>query len=177
MKLMPLNSHIAFRNLLLAFSLLSLAACGFQLRGMTEMGFKKLYLQKNSSSAQLAKDLRRSLVSSGVEVVSTPEEAEMLLELMGETTEKDILSLSGGGKVREYELIYRVTIRLREASSELWGMPQVIEQRRDYSYDDTQLLAKEGEEARLYSDMRSDTSREILRRLSAINTSKPKAAN
>jgi LPS-assembly lipoprotein len=74
-------------------------------------------------------------------------------------------------------LIYRVTIRLREASSELWGMPQVIEQRRDYSYDDTQLLAKEGEEARLYNDMRSDASREILRRLSAINTSKPKAAN
>jgi LPS-assembly lipoprotein len=85
--------------------------------------------------------------------------------------------LSGGGKVREYELIYYVTIRLRNASSELWGQPQVIEQRRDYSYDDTQLLAKEGEEARLYSDMRSDASREILRRLTAINTGKPKPAN
>lgn len=176
MKLMPLNSHLAFRNLLLAFSLLALAACGFQLRGTTEMGFKKLYLQKSSSST-LFKDLRRALVSSGVEVVATPDEAEMLLELMGETTEKNILSLSGGGKVREFELIYRVTIRLREASSELWGEPQVIEQRRDYSFDDTQLLAKEGEEARLNSDMRSDASREILRRLSAINTGRPKAAN
>lgn len=176
MKLMPLNSHIAFRNLLLACSLLALAACGFQLRGVMELSFKKLYLQQSGSSA-LAKDFRRSLVSSGVEVVTTPEEAELHLDLMGEKTEKNILSLSGGGRVREYELIYRVTIRLREASSELWGMPQVIEQRRDYSYDDTQLLAKEGEETRLYSDMRSDASREILRRLSAINTGKPKAAN
>jgi LPS-assembly lipoprotein len=176
MKLTSLHSHIAYRNLLLGFCLLALAACGFQLRGMTEMGFTKLYLQKSNSSA-LAKELRRSLTSSGVEVVATPEEAEMLLELSGETTEKNILSLSGGGKVREYELIYRVTIRLREASSELWGTPQLIEQRRDYSYDDTQLLAKEGEEARLYSDMRSDSAREILRRLNAINTGKPKAAN
>jgi len=176
MKLTSLNSHITYRNLLLALCLLTLAACGFQLRGMTEMGFKKLYLQKGNASL-LAKELRRSLTSSGVEVVTTPEEAEMLLELSGESIEKNILSLSGGGKVREYELIYRVTIRLREASSELWGAPQLIEQRRDYSYDDTQLLAKEGEEARLYSDMRSDSAREILRRLSAINTSKPKAAN
>ncbi|WP_240483794.1 LPS assembly lipoprotein LptE [Methylobacillus sp. MM3] len=176
MKLTSPNSHMISRNLLLAFCLLALAACGFQLRGATELGFKKLYLQKSNASA-LAKELRRSLTSSGVEVVATPEEAEMLLELSGESTEKNILSLSGGGKVREYELIYRVTIRLREASSELWGIPQLIEQRRDYSYDDTQLLAKEGEEARLYSDMRSDSAREILRRLNAINTSKPKAAN
>jgi LPS-assembly lipoprotein len=177
MRLEPLKSLTSLRHLLLAFSLLALAACGFQLRGMAEMGFQKIYLQKNSSSTALAKELRRSLISSGVEVVAAPEQAEMLLELMGETTEKNILSLSGGGKVREYELIYRVMMRLRPASSELWGEPQLIEQRRDYSYDDTQLLAKEGEEARLYSDMRSDTAREILRRLNAINTGTPKAAN
>ena len=112
MKLTSLHSHIAYRNLLLAFCLLALAACGFQLRGVTELSFKKLYLLQNSSTA-LAKDLRRSLSSSGVEVVATPEEAEMLLELISEKTEKNILSLSGGGKVREYELIYHVTIRLR----------------------------------------------------------------
>ena len=163
------------RHFLLAFSLLALTACGFQLRGATELGFKKLYLQGGSPT--LAKELRRSLRSSGVELVTTPEDAEMLLEVMGEKTEKKILSLSGGGKVREYELLYYLTIRLRNTSSELWGTPQIIEQRRDYSYDDTQLLAKEGEEARLYNDMRSDSVREILRRLNAINTAQPKATN
>lgn len=164
------------RHFLVALSLLALAACGFQLRGVTEMSFKKLYIQQ-SGSTSLIKELRRSLQSSGVEIVATPQEADMLLEIMGEKTEKKILSLSGGGKVREYELFYYTTIRLRDASSELWGAPQVIEQRRDYSYDDTQTLAKEGEEARLYSDMRSDATREILRRLNAVNTGRPKAAN
>jgi LPS-assembly lipoprotein len=177
MKLAHLCSAATLRNILLACSLFALAACGFQLRGMTDFGFKKVYLQQSQSSSVLAKELRRSLRSSGVEIVQTPEEAEMLLEIMEERTEKNILSLSGGGKVREYELFYRVTYRWREASSELWGPAQSIEQRRDYSYDDTQTLAKEGEEARLYNDMRSDAAREIMRRLNAVGASKPKAAN
>lgn len=174
MNLAQIRSAVALRNILLACSLFALAACGFQLRGMMDFGFKKVYMQQSSSV--LTKELRRALRSSGVEIVQTPEEAEMLLEIMEERTEKNILSLSGGGKVREYELFYRVTYRWREASSELWGPAQSIEQRRDYSYDDTQTLAKEGEEARLYNDMRSDAAREIMRRLNAVGASKPKAA-
>ena len=174
MNLAQIRSAVALRHILLACSLFALAACGFQLRGMMDFGFKKVYMQQSSSV--LTKELRRSLRSSGVEIVQTPEEAEMLLEIMEERTEKNILSLSGGGKVREYELFYRVTYRWREASSELWGPAQSIEQRRDYSYDDTQTLAKEGEEARLYNDMRSDAAREIMRRLNAVGASKPKAA-
>ena len=77
----------------------------------------------------------------------------------------------------EYELLYRVTFRTRTAASDPWGAPQTVEQRRDYSYDNTLLLAKEGEEARLNSDMRADATREIMRRLSAQKPGKPSAAN
>jgi LPS-assembly lipoprotein len=174
MKLVHLRSFVAFRNALLAFSLLALTGCGFQLRGMTDLDFKTVYMKQSNSA--LIKELRRALRSSGVQIVQTPEEAEMQLEIMEERTEKNILSLSGGGKVREYELFYRVTYRWRPAGSELWGPAQSIEQRRDYSYDDTQTLAKEGEEARLYNDMRSDAAREIMRRLNAVGASTPKAA-
>jgi LPS-assembly lipoprotein len=108
-------------------------------------------------------------------VVAKPDEAEMLLELMEENTDKRILSLSGGGKVREFELVYRVTLRMRSAASELWSEPQTIELRRDFSYSDSELLAKEGEEARLYSSMRSDATREIMRRLSVQQAGVPAA--
>lgn len=169
-----MKNVMQFRTMLLLACAFTLAACGFHLRGLAEMSFKTLYIQESGSSAIL-KELRRSLTGSGVQLVPTPEAAEMHLELMDDKTEKRILSLSGSGKVREYELVYRVNLRMRDANSELWGAPQAIEIRRDYSYDDTQLLAKEGEEARLYSDMRSDASREIMRRLSALRTTRPGA--
>ena len=164
------------RHLLLVLCVLALTACGFHLRGMTQMSFKTLHIQNASASAPLMRELSRSLASSGVTVVPRQDEAEMLLELMQENTEKRILSLSGGGRVREYELVYQLTVRVRSASDTLWSEPHTIEQRRDFSYDDRELLAKEGEEARLYSSMRSEAVREIIRRLSVQQAGAPAAS-
>lgn len=168
--------HTTLRHLLLLLCALALTACGFHLRGMMQMPFKTLYIQNSGAAPTIVRELQRSLASSGVTAVAKPEEAEMLLELMQESTDKRILSLSGGGRVREFELLYRVTLRMRSATSALWGAPQTIEQRRDFSFDDRELLAKEGEEARLFNNMRSDVAREIMRRLSAQQAA-PAAAN
>lgn len=163
-------------NVLLLMAVLALTACGFHLRGQADLSFSSIYIQKHGSPA-IAKTLERSLKSNGISVVPVPEEAELHLELMGEKSTKNILSLSGGGKVREYELIYEVTLRMRDGANPLWDTPQTIELRRDYSYDDTQVLAKEGEEARLFNDMRTDATREIMRRLSVRKTSATRPAS
>lgn len=169
-------SVLHFRNTLLVLCALTLAACGFHLRGLTDLSFHSLYIQNNGAPGVMT-NLKRALSSNGVKLVTNPELADMHLDLMGENTEKRILSLSGGGRVSEYELLYRVTFRTRTASSDPWGAPQSVEQRRDYSYDDTLLLAKEGEEARLNNDMRADATREIMRRLSVLKPGNPSAAN
>lgn len=169
-------SAIRLGNLMLALAALTLTACGFHMRGQADLSFQTLYIQ--NATSPVAVELKRALKANGIKVVSVPDQSDLQLDLMGEGYEKRILSLSGGGKVREFELLYRVTFRTRETGSELWAAPQSVEGRRDYSYDDTQLLAKEGEEVRLNSDMRSDAVREILRRLSALKSSgRPTATN
>ncbi|MDR2219067.1 MAG: LPS assembly lipoprotein LptE [Methylobacillus sp.] len=161
------------RNFLLVFGLLTLAACGFQLRGMTDLGFKKIYIQQAQKyGSTLSKELRRSMRSSGVEIVQTPEEADMQVEIMDEKREKEILSLSGTGTVTEFEVYFRATWRWRESSDQPWSPPQSIEQRRDYAYSDAQALAKETEEQRLFDDMYRESAREIMRRLSALGSDK-----
>lgn len=170
-------SAIRFGNLMLVLALLGLSACGFHLRGQADLAFQNLYMQ-GATTSQVANELRRLLKVNGVKVVPSAEQSDFQLDLMGESLEKRILSLSGGGKVREFELLYRVNFRTKTTGSELWGPVQTVEGRRDYSYDDTQLLAKEGEEARLNNDMRSDAVREIMRRLSAQQaTARPDAKN
>ena len=78
------------------------------------------------------------------------------------------MSLSGGGLVREFELIYLLNFRIREASNPIWGPLQTIRNRRDFSYNDNALLGKVEEEERLNADMRQDAIRELLRRLAAV---------
>jgi LPS-assembly lipoprotein len=145
---------------------LALSACGFQLRGMAELSFKSLYIQGNPLS--ISRELKQSLKTNGIQVVESAEGADLLLELLNETNEKRILSLSGGGLVREFELNYKLNFRTRDPANPLWSPVQTVQARRDFSYDDKVLLGKAEEEARLNTDMRNDAVREILRRLTAI---------
>jgi LPS-assembly lipoprotein len=170
------KSVLHFGNILLALCALSLAACGYHLRGQSDLSFHTLYMQKSSSPA-IASNLRRLLKFNGIKVVDVPEQAEMQLELMNEASTQDILSLSGGGTVSEYAVRYSVTFRTRPSTSELWGPPQTISQQRSYSYDNSLLLAKTGEAERLVEDMHAEAAREIMRRLSAQNPGKPSAEN
>ncbi|MGZ8252740.1 MAG: LPS-assembly lipoprotein LptE [Methylophilaceae bacterium] len=154
---------------------LSLAACGFELRGIADLAFHKLYIQ--GPTLTISKPLKKSLAVNGVTIVNDPENAELMLEMMSEGTEKRILSLSGKvGVVREFELLYHASFRIREPGSELWGQVQTVSGRRDFSYDDSEVLAKSFEEQRLYQDMRDDAVREIMRRL-IVQKPKKAAAN
>lgn len=144
----------------------ALTACGFQVRGVTELSFKNLYIQGNVLS--ISRDLKHSFKTNGVQVAENAESAELFLELLSEANEKRILALSGKGLVREFELSYRVNFRTREATSPTWSMVQTVESRRTFSYNDDALLGKADEEARLNADMRNDAVRNILRRLAAI---------
>lgn len=155
----------------LVLCLLAMSSCGFQLRGVNDIAFKSLYLQGQNVS--IARDLKRALLSNGVALVPTPEQADLMLEILSESAEKRILSLSGTGRVREFELNYQVNFRIKDPSNELWGMPQTISGRRDFTFDDSQLLAKQGEEARLNDDMRADAVRELMHVLS-VQRPKPR---
>lgn len=158
---------------LLALTLLMLSllvsACGFQLRGVADLSFKNLYIQ--GGQLTLSRELERQLKANGVKIVQKAEDAELLLELMSENSQRRIMSLSGGGLVREFELLYFLNFRIREANNPLWGPVQTIRGRRDVSYNDNVLLGKAEEEARLNQDMRNDAVRELLKRLTSYKPS------
>ena len=151
----------------LAASILLLAGCGFQLRGTAPLPFNSIYVQASPTS-QLATQLRRMVRSgSGTRVTERPGEAEVILHIMGELQERRILSLTGGGRVSEYQLRYRVSYRLTDSKNREHIPASEIVLRRDYSFTDDQALSKESEEALLYRHMRDDAVQQLVRRLQA----------
>ncbi len=156
------------RFLLLAATL-SLAACGFHLRGSNlkdiTFAFKSLYL-KTPGETPFVTDLRRALIANKVTLTATADPAELVLEVVSEQATKQILSLSGAGRVQEYQLIYRVSLRAYDNKQTDWLPAEEILLSRILPYDDAQVLAKEQEEATLYRDMRTDAVAQALRRLS-----------
>jgi len=152
--------------ILLAASV-TLAACGFQLRGTTQLPFKTVYVQAPVTS-QFALQLKRAVeAATTTRVTDSAGHAEVVLQILNELQEKEILSLTGGGRVSEFLLRYRVSFRLTDRLNREHIPASEIVLRRDYTFDDEQLLAKESEEALLFRDMRTHAVQQLLRRLQA----------
>ena len=146
---------------------MALAGCGFQLRGTASMPFESIYVQAAAAS-QFANQLRRVVrTGSATRVAERPEEAQVILQIRNELQERQILSLSGGGRVSEYQLRYRVAFRLTDARNREHIPASEIVLKRDYSFSDERALSKESEEALLYRDMREDAVQQLVRRLQA----------
>src|SRR6266508_364614 len=143
----------------------ALVACGFHLRGEAHYTFDTLFL--NSPAAQpLTTDLKRSLEGIGTaQLVASPEAAQVILDIASVENNKQILSLSGGGKVREFLLTKRVLFRVRDSAVNDWLPTSEVLVRRSYTYNDTEALAKEAQEQRLWREMQDDAVAQIVRRL------------
>lgn len=166
-------------GVLVAALALSVSACGFHLRGSDgsyNLPFATLYVGLPLSSP-LAIDLKRNIrASGGTEIVTDPTQADGIIEVLidpEKTRGKSILSLNSNGRVREYLLTYNITFRVIDRQGrELLG-PTSIGLSRPITFNESQLLAKETEEALLYRDMQSDLVQQMQRRLGAIKLQGP----
>jgi LPS-assembly lipoprotein len=161
------------RALLLALAL-AVASCGFRLRGTAELPFQSLYVPGANTGIGL--DLKRNIqAGTGAKVVDTPAAADAVLEFMQEAREKEILSLTSTGRVREFQLRYRVGFRVHDGKGANYVPPSVVQLTRDVTYNDAEILAKEAEEQLLFRDMQADMVQQIMRRLAAAKPPKPAA--
>jgi len=165
----------------LAGTVMSLSACGFHLRGSGgnyTLPFASMYVGLPESSP-LAIDLKRNIRVNGNTTVSNdPLSADATIEVITDpekTRSKSILSLNSAGRVSEYLLAYNIVFRVKDkAGRELLG-PTQITLTRPITFSETQLLAKEQEEAQLYRDMQKDLVQQMMRRMAAIKPSSPNA--
>lgn len=156
------------RRSLLVAGTLALAGCGFALRKAPVFAFKSIALNGGSP---LVVTLRRQLQSAGTVTVVPAAEAqtaEVIFDILAENRGQRVLSTNSAGQVRELELGLTVRFRLRTPEGKELISAGEIQQRRDITYNETNALAKEGEQQLLYRDMQGDIAQQILRQLAAV---------
>ena len=155
------------RTILALALALVVAGCGFRLRGTAEVPFQSLYVPGATSG--IALDLKRNLqAGTKARVVDDPKSADAVLQFIEETRQKEILSLTSAGRVREFQLRYRVGFRVHDGKGADFVPPSTIQLTRDVTFNDAEILAKEQEEQLLFRDMQSDMVQQIIRRLAAV---------
>jgi LPS-assembly lipoprotein len=161
------------RKVVLTPFLLLLAGCGFRLRGTADVPFESLYLP--GATTGIALDLKRNIqAGTNARVVDDPKEADAVLQFTEETRQKEILSLTGTGRVREFQLRYRIGFRVHDGKGAEYVPQSTIQLTRDVTFNDAEILAKEAEEQLLFRDMQTDMVQQIMRRLAAAKRPKPR---
>ena len=155
------------KRLLLALAVvIAITGCGFHLRGNVDYAFTTLFVN-SPVTTPFTFELRRALAGGGTTLVETASAAQAILDVGPLADDKQVLSLSGGGRVREFQLTRRVTFTLHDANGRDWLPAAEILIRRTYTFNESEVLAREAQEARLQKEMQTDIVQQIVRRLQA----------
>ncbi len=161
------------RLLLLLLLSTTLAACGYQLRGVQngniELAIASVYLTGGEQDAVLLALLKRRLQQSGVVEVAADNLADVSLSLGSISRSRRVLSVNNSAKVSEFELYYSVSYRISMPDGT--STQRSASARRDLIFNESQVLAKAEEEQRLYNEMRGDVVNTILRVLRRAGSS------
>jgi LPS-assembly lipoprotein len=155
-----------------------LASCGYHLRGAYQLPpqMATTVIRSDNMNGELVRGLKRSLQISGINVVSevNPSDGKIVkqsevtvLRIFKESQRKRVLSVDINGRVREFELYYRLSIELTGADG-FFVPEQSLELSRDFLFDPEDVLGKSDEEADLLRDMQRDMVRLIMLRLQAV---------
>ena len=157
------------RTISLVLITCTIAACGYHLRGSYELPqhLSPLYLDKDSMSLLLYKELRSTLRASGAVLTEDSEAAASVLDISQEEQTRDVISVDTLGRAREYRLIYRLVFTLR-ASGEAVIDRSRIELTRNLLFNPEAVLGVAEETQNIYRDMVRDSTGQILLRLQAL---------
>ena len=157
------------RILSLVFLVCTLAACGFQLRGAYNLPehLSPLFLDKDSMSLLLYKELRSTMIASGAELTEDEATAASIFQISREQKTRDVISVDTLGRAREYRLIYRFSFTL-QASEEAVIDNSNIQLTRNLLFNPEAVLGVAEETENIYRDMIRDSTGLILLRLQAL---------
>jgi LPS-assembly lipoprotein len=152
-------------------ALLALAGCGFQLQGAQQLSpvMGAAYLDAADRYTDFHQALADALRVAGAKLVRERADAKVVVEVQRDESGQRVLSVSARNTPTEYEVYYTVVYRVRAGDRELLA-PQTLTLTREYSFDETRLLAKEQEQEFIRAALARELAALVMRRLAALPT-------
>jgi LPS-assembly lipoprotein len=155
------------RRWLAGLPALVLAGCGFELRRAADLQFQSIALAGFVPRSPLADELR-TVLERTVEVKDAPDQAQVILQALGEERLRRAVAFTASGQVRDIQLRLRFKYRAQTPKQRELIPDSEIELIRELSFVESKALGKEQEAQDLFREMQSDIVLQVVLRLSAI---------
>ena len=153
-----------------ALSVVLLASgCGFRLQVESALpeGVQRVHVATRDELSAFAVELGRGLEGLGAQRAASPGEADAVIRIQKDRAGRRVLSVSARNTPQEYEVFYQVEYSIDRGGQEVVPT-QPLELTRNFSFDESRLLAKDHEEEILRDAMARDLADLVLRRLGSL---------
>lgn len=157
-----------------AAGLCLLAGCGFQLRSW-DLAHQDLSIHVRAGAAStLVAPLRRALRQAGAPQAADAAQADLIIDLLDERSNRRIASLTAGARAAEYELENSVRFSIR-AGQQVVAAPRWVRAFRVFRIDRTSLTGSSEEQVLIEEELREDLLQQIMRSVAAVATARSDA--
>ncbi len=154
---------------ILALAVLLLTSCGFRPSNvvpLSQVSLPFLVVAQDPYSS-LADNIERSLTASGARIAHAGEPSISII-INQEVSKTEPLALNQFAQVTEYVTVYKVTYSLSNEQGQTLIDKQIVEFRREYTYDENSSEGSPAELALLKREMQADMVRSIIRRAAVV---------
>jgi LPS-assembly lipoprotein len=150
--------------------LLTLAGCGFQLRGTgpgvaVPDNWKSMYLVTNNPNSEFSREVVLRFAAHGVEWQQQPADANYLVRLGPERFSQRNLSLNADARAAEFELTMRANFSVQDREGKQVLPDSTATVVRQMENDPANVVGKAEEQRILKAEMRSELAQQIMRRI------------
>ena len=152
-----------------------LAGCGFKFQARQQrLSFQRVLILNesvNPVTQGLSQQLQEQLTSLyGVQMVAQRAEAQLVIRLQKSRLETVAVGFSSAGRPRELEVRASLYARLENAVGDLVQPAVLLDLRRTYSVNDSEVLAAAESERFQIENITRDLQQQLLRRLVRIQS-------
>lgn len=161
-------------KLILVLSLVFLTACGYHMRGSIALPEELRSMYFFGVSGSLDTELKALLKAADARVVTSPNDAGVVLKVLKEDLRRRVISVGSSGKSSEIELLYYLRFQFYDNHENTLLDEQVVELNREFFNDQTALLAKAEEEQTILKEIYRQAARMVLTRAKIAAESRKK---
>ncbi|OYV40252.1 MAG: hypothetical protein B7Z83_01455 [Thiomonas sp. 20-64-5] len=163
-----LARRAALRGLAAIAPVTALSACGFRLRGSTNLSFNTLFVQGAQTSPFVIALKRQVAATTSTRIAPDAKSAQAVFTLLSEAQTQTAQAYNADGTVAQYLLRYTVRFQLATPQGKILIAPTELTQTSNLSYSSSATLAKANEADLLYRGMREELVNRLMYQLAAV---------
>jgi len=168
---MLITKKISHALLLVCLSI-SMASCGFHLRGEASLASENNLIYVTAPRGSFELELSDALTRSGAQLSKELAVADMHVHISQARQGRELGTLNERGTVDSYRLTFTVSYRVLNGQGEILSDTRTLIEDRQYVYEPSQIIETEFEEQALRQSMEKDIALRMVRQLSVLTDSK-----